>query len=243
MYGRKVQCILTSACPSVWASRQPERWKLRYAAKKYPATGGVVDLTDPAGSVVMSGALDNGRRSQAVSEVAGHGSTRVKLANDLATLRKRFSVVLITARELNGIACLPWDEVPAPKTNHVLTVRSAHSSAGGPGRGGGALCLQGGRKAQSRAIRRRVDHLYPTNSSADAPVFMGSSIRFIQATDPDHCQRSADTARELYQEGFDYASWCHARGSGDDQAQSDLFEALNPHIPEERLSVYGDGFD
>ncbi|CAN0604047.1 unnamed protein product, partial [Ectocarpus sp. 12 AP-2014] len=93
-----------------------------YAAKKYLATGGVVDLTNP----------ERQRRLMArvpVEEVWGVGRklgarlkamsivTALQLADShLATLRKQFSVVLErTARELNGTPCVAWEDVPAPK--------------------------------------------------------------------------------------------------------------------------------
>ena len=43
--------------------------------------------------------------------------TALQLADThLATLRKQFSVVLErTARELNGVPCVPWEDVPALK--------------------------------------------------------------------------------------------------------------------------------
>lgn len=101
-----------------------------YAAKKYPATGGVVDLTD----------RERQRRLMArvpVEEVWGVGArlsvklramgitTALQFADaDLTTLRKRFSVVLErTARELSGVCCLVWEDVPAPK-KQIMCSRS-----------------------------------------------------------------------------------------------------------------------
>lgn len=52
-------------------------------------------------------------------------TTALQLAEaDPATLRQCFSVVLErTARELNGIRCLPWEEVPQPK-KQIMCSRS-----------------------------------------------------------------------------------------------------------------------
>ncbi|QGZ31478.1 Y-family DNA polymerase [Stutzerimonas stutzeri] len=93
-----------------------------WAAKKWPATGGVVDLTDPARQERLL-------RIAAVSEVWGVGRRLaarlrplgIKTAWDLAqydigTLRKTFGVTLErTARELRGISCIGMNEGPPPK--------------------------------------------------------------------------------------------------------------------------------
>lgn len=101
-----------------------------YAAKKYPGTGGVLDLTDPARQ----------RRLMAitpVSEVWGIGSslcehlrgmgieTALQFADsDSKTLRQRFSVVVErTQRELNGESCLALEDRPPPK-KQILCSRS-----------------------------------------------------------------------------------------------------------------------
>lgn len=101
-----------------------------YAAKKWPATGGVVDLT----------ATDRQRKLMAITplaEVWGIGrrlsrqleAMGMTTALDLARMppklaRKRFSVVLErTVMELNGIACIPWEANPAPK-KQIINSRS-----------------------------------------------------------------------------------------------------------------------
>lgn len=99
-----------------------------YAAKKWPATGGVVDLT----------ARERQRKLMAITpveEVWGIGRKLTKhlgaqgitTALDLARLppklaRKQYSVVLErTIMELNGIACIPWEEVPATKKQIICS--------------------------------------------------------------------------------------------------------------------------
>lgn len=101
-----------------------------HAAKKYPATGGVVDLT-------------NAKRQQRlmaitpVSDIWGVGRkltkqlehsgiyTALDLANCPTTLiRKQYSIVLErTVRELNGESCLALEEVPASK-QQIMCSRS-----------------------------------------------------------------------------------------------------------------------
>ncbi|WP_306694267.1 MULTISPECIES: translesion error-prone DNA polymerase V subunit UmuC [Vibrio] len=99
-----------------------------HAAKKYPATQGVVDLTNP----------DRQRRLLAlvpVDDVWGVGrrlSTRlnalgITTALDLANaspraIRDQFSVVLErTVRELNGEACIGLEEIPPTKKQIVCS--------------------------------------------------------------------------------------------------------------------------
>ncbi|OLU22489.1 DNA polymerase V subunit UmuC [Pseudomonas sp. PA15(2017)] len=93
-----------------------------WAAKKWPATGGVVDLTDPARQAKLL-------RIAPVSEVWGIGrrlapqlqALGIETAWDLAhfdvpTLRKQFGVTLErTARELRGVSCLDFNDGPPPK--------------------------------------------------------------------------------------------------------------------------------
>lgn len=101
-----------------------------FAAKKYPATGGVVDLTErerqlrlmaitPVGEV-----WGVGRKIKARLEGMGI-ETALDLANSpTATIRKQFSIVLErTVLELNGVSCLELEEVPATK-QQIMCSRS-----------------------------------------------------------------------------------------------------------------------
>ena len=101
-----------------------------YAAKKYRATGGVVDLTNPErqrklmARVPVEEVWGVGRKLSVRLQAMGI-VTALQLADThLATLRKQFSVVLErTARELNGVPCVPWEDVPAPK-KQIMCSRS-----------------------------------------------------------------------------------------------------------------------
>ncbi|WP_373094988.1 translesion error-prone DNA polymerase V subunit UmuC [Zhongshania sp.] len=99
-----------------------------HAAKAYPATGGVVDLTDrhrqrkllaltPVGDVWGVGR----QLSIKLHDLNIH--TALDLAEaDLKTLRKQFSVVLErTARELNGESCLALEDVVSAKKQIVCS--------------------------------------------------------------------------------------------------------------------------
>ncbi|MBV5609772.1 translesion error-prone DNA polymerase V subunit UmuC [Pseudomonas aeruginosa] len=93
-----------------------------WAAKKWKATGGVLDLTDPIRQEKLL-------RLAPVSEVWGVGHrSAAKLATlnivtawdlaqfDIGTLRKAFGVTMErTARELRGISCIGFNEGPPPK--------------------------------------------------------------------------------------------------------------------------------
>lgn len=99
-----------------------------HAAKHYPATGGVVDLSDPARQRRLLKLLP-------VNEVWGVGmrlteklnqlniTTALDLADaDAKQLRRRFSVVLEgTIRELNGESCLTLEDTPPTKQQIVCS--------------------------------------------------------------------------------------------------------------------------
>ncbi|WP_313025569.1 Y-family DNA polymerase [Pseudomonas lopnurensis] len=93
-----------------------------WAAKRWSATGGVVDLTDPARQqkllrlAPVNEVWGVGRRS-ASKLAALNISTAWDLAQfNMATLRKTFGVTMErTARELRGVHCLSMNEGPPPK--------------------------------------------------------------------------------------------------------------------------------
>ncbi|MFD1383563.1 translesion error-prone DNA polymerase V subunit UmuC [Rhodanobacter aciditrophus] len=101
-----------------------------HAAKKYPATGSVVDLTDRARQRRLMALVD-------VGDVWGVGrrlteklkARGIKTALDLAdadpkSIRREFSVVLErTVRELNGVSCLELEAL-APTKKQILCSRS-----------------------------------------------------------------------------------------------------------------------
>ena len=99
-----------------------------YAAKKYPATGGVVDLRD-------SKRRERLMRITPVEEVWGVGRRTTKSLNtdgiktiwdlhqaDLKAVRSKYSVVLErTVSELRGISCLALEDVARPKKQIVCS--------------------------------------------------------------------------------------------------------------------------
>lgn len=101
-----------------------------HAAKKYPATGSVVDLMDPdrqkrlLALVDVSDVWGVGRRITAKLKARGI-HTALDLANsDPKSIRSEFSVVLErTIRELNGVSCLDL-ELVRPTKQQIICSRS-----------------------------------------------------------------------------------------------------------------------
>ena len=101
-----------------------------HAAKKYPATGGVVDLThrDRQQKLMaltpVSDIWGVGRKLTKRLECMGV-KTALALANsNTATIRNQFSVVLErTVRELNGESCLELEEL-SPTKQQIMCSRS-----------------------------------------------------------------------------------------------------------------------
>jgi DNA polymerase V len=101
-----------------------------HAAKKYPATGSVVDLMDSnrqkrlLAIVEVSDVWGVGRRTTAKLKARGI-HTALDLANaDPKSIRSEFSVVLErTIRELNGVSCLDL-ELVRPTKQQIICSRS-----------------------------------------------------------------------------------------------------------------------
>lgn len=99
-----------------------------HAAKEYPATGGVVDLSDPARQRRLMSLVP-------IEEVWGVGHRLAKRLRDMGIhraldladadsdlIRKKFSVVLQrTVWELNGRSCLGIEEVAPPKQQIICS--------------------------------------------------------------------------------------------------------------------------
>ncbi len=99
-----------------------------YAAKKYKATQGVVDLSDPERQkkllalTPVAEVWGVGRKH--TSSLEGKGiTTALKLAQiDTQQIRRHYSIVMErTVRELNGESCIELDNSPAPKQQIVCS--------------------------------------------------------------------------------------------------------------------------
>ncbi|SOB75361.1 DNA polymerase V [Marinobacter sp. LV10R510-11A] len=190
-----------------------------YAAKKYQATKGVVDLTDTGRQRRLMALV-------AVAEVWGVGrklsaklqamdiTTALELADsDPSTLRNQFSVVLKrTIRELNGVACLPWEDVPQPK-KQIMCSRSF----GAPVRALFDLAEAVAQFAVQATEKLRKGEQYAgalmvfvrTNSfRTELQQYSNSaSVKLITPTQDSRVivQQVLSLLRQMYRTGYDYA--------------------------------------
>ncbi|WP_299730062.1 Y-family DNA polymerase [uncultured Endozoicomonas sp.] len=102
-----------------------------YAAKKYPATGGAVDLTNPERQKRLMAITPVGEvwgvGRRIGRKLEAHGiHTAGQLANsNRQWIKKQFSVVLErTVCELQGESCLPWEEGGVVNKHQILCSRS-----------------------------------------------------------------------------------------------------------------------
>jgi DNA polymerase V len=101
-----------------------------HAAKQYPATCGVVDLTDPARQkkllslMPVSEVWGVGRRLSAQLNAMGINTALALAEQNPKDIRRKFSVVLErTVRELNGESCLALEDI-TPTKQQILCSRS-----------------------------------------------------------------------------------------------------------------------
>ncbi|NUU67864.1 translesion error-prone DNA polymerase V subunit UmuC [Enterobacteriaceae bacterium BIT-l23] len=101
-----------------------------HAAKRWPATGGVVDLSDPARQRRLLAMMPPeevwgiGRRLGQRIHTMGITSALALAQSDLWFIRKNFNVVLErTVRELRGESCLAFEEF-APVKQEIISSRS-----------------------------------------------------------------------------------------------------------------------
>lgn len=101
-----------------------------WAAKKYPATGGVVDLSCTTRQkrllklVPVEEIWGIGRRTAPKLQALGIHTALDLATSNASSLGRQFSVVLErTARELQGISCLELEELPTTK-KQLVTSRS-----------------------------------------------------------------------------------------------------------------------
>ena len=124
-----VQWVGLSVCVGIAPTKTLAKLA-NHAAKKYPATGGVVDLTSRERQqkllaiTPVTDVWGVGRRLGKRLEMMG-----IKTASDLSkcspvTIRNSFSIVLErTVRELNGESCLDLEELP-PTKQQIMCSRS-----------------------------------------------------------------------------------------------------------------------
>mgnify|MGYP005861921657 CR=1 FL=1 len=246
-YGREVkntvyQNVGLPVCVGIAPTRTLAKLA-NFAAKKYPATGGVVDLTEPArqrrlmARVPVEEVWGVGRKISTRLQAMGI-VTALQLADThLATLRKQFSVVLVrTAQELNGVHCVPWEDVPSPK-KQIMCSRSfgqplqqlsdleeavAHFAARATEK------LRGGQQyAGELMVFIRTN---PFKASA-LQYSRSASVKLIQPSQDSRVivQQALHLLRPMYRDGFDYAKAGVMLGDllQESGIQEDMFES-NP---------------
>lgn len=99
-----------------------------HAAKKYKATGGVVDLMDPARQRRLLALIDVaevwgvGRRLSKQLKALGIDTALDLASADINLIRQKFSVVLArTVRELKGVSCIDLEQTPATKQQIICS--------------------------------------------------------------------------------------------------------------------------
>ncbi len=102
-----------------------------YASKRYPATGGVVDLTSPSRQqrlmdiTPVGEVWGVGRRIGARLETAGIHTAAQLASSHRGWIKKQFSVVLErTVCELQGESCIPWEEESKGNKHQIMCSRS-----------------------------------------------------------------------------------------------------------------------
>ena len=189
-----------------------------YAAKKYPKTHGVLDLTNPVWRHRLLSITP-------VSEVWGVGrrisnkleAMNILTAGDLAnastsTLRKRFSVVLErTVRELNGISCIEFEQAP-PSKKQIVCSRTFGQRVTRYDDMRAAVCQHAERAAEK--LRRETltakqlsvfVRTNPFNSSDPYYANSGNYVFPTPTSDARECIRAAVfTLERLWRDGYRY---------------------------------------
>ncbi|MCK4503835.1 MAG: translesion error-prone DNA polymerase V subunit UmuC [Desulfuromonadales bacterium] len=131
-YGRKIsttvyQHVGVPVCVGIGPTKTLTKLA-NYAAKKFKATGGVVDLSDPLRqkkllAITPIAEVWGVGRKHSKTLLARGITTALDLAQiDTRQIRQRYSVVMErTVRELNGEACIELDNVPSPRQQIVCS--------------------------------------------------------------------------------------------------------------------------
>lgn len=227
-----------------------------HGAKQYPATGGVVDLTSPVRQQKLMAITS-------VDEVWGVGRQLTKRLNamgietafDLAQtdpqlIRSQFSIVLErTVHELNGIACLELEQVPAKK-KQIISSRSF---------GEVVTDLASMRQAVAQHASRAAEKLRAEDQQAkvltvfiqtnrfktDQPSYSNSATG--QLPDPSNDSRALSRLalqllQSIWKDGYRYnkAGVMLADFYGQQANQASLFESMSQKYPSKKLMAVVD---
>ncbi|GAA0685328.1 translesion error-prone DNA polymerase V subunit UmuC [Marinobacterium maritimum] len=189
-----------------------------HAAKQYPATGGVVDLTDPARQsrllalVPVNDIWGVGRRLSQRLQADGIRTALDLAAADPKSIRQQYSVVLErTLRELNGEPCLSLEEV-TPTKQQIICSRSFGQRITTFQEMREAICEYTSRAAeklrQEKRIAKRLSIFLRTNRfNASEPQYMPSPGAELPIPTDDTRELVAAAARLLrtcWKDGYRY---------------------------------------
>ena len=190
-----------------------------HAAKKYPATQGVVDLTDRnrqrklLALTPVEDIWGVGRRLSVRLQAMGI-DTALDLANTSAKLiRQQFSVVLErTVRELNGESCIALEQIPATK-KQIICSRSFGARVTSLVQMRQAVCQHATRAAEKLRKERQQAKLlsvfirtspYQNNTPQYSNALTAELPRPSDDT-RDLIQLSIRLLDQLWRDGYDYA--------------------------------------
>lgn len=220
-----------------------------HAAKQYPATRGVVDLTDPERQRRLMALLP-------VSEVWGIGrrltlrlnQLGIKTALDLAQtephwIQKEFSIVVArTVRELNGESCLELESVAPPKKQIVCSrsfgerIMDKHAMRGAIGQ---YTARAGEKLRHEKQVAKRITVFIRTSLFNAAEPSYGNTVtsELLRHTSDtrDLLAQSHRLLDSIWRDGYRYAKagimlsdFC-----SEAQGQRGLFDGIDsrPHSP------------
>lgn len=190
-----------------------------HAAKKYTATGGVVDLTHPSRQrklLALTPVEDiwgvGNRLSRRLKAMGIH--TALDLADTSAkSIRKHFSVVLErTVRELNGEACMELEQIP-PTKKQIICSRSFGSRVTSRMQMRQALCEHVTRAAEKLRKERQQAKLLSvfirtSPFQNNVPQYRnGLTAKLPRPTDDarDLIQLTMVLLEQIWRDGYDYA--------------------------------------
>lgn len=213
-----------------------------YAAKQYPATQGVVDLTNQARQ----------RRLMAltpVSEVWGIGRRLARRLNDMqilsaldlaelepAFVRRKFSVVEERlVRELRGESCRPWDEQSDGNKHTIMCSRSFGYPVSSKAEVGQAVAAfvsraceklrQQGKTASKAQLFIRTDPFRQQEGQYQGSIIIGLPIP--TASTQSWLEQARNGLTQIFRQGYSYrkAGFLLLDIHGQQMVQQDLFAA------------------
>ncbi|QXN65273.1 translesion error-prone DNA polymerase V subunit UmuC [Serratia fonticola] len=224
-----------------------------HAAKTWPATGGVVDLSDRQRQRKLMALLPIeevwgiGRKLSAKLRVMGI-ETVLQLADaNLQLMKRTFGVVVErTVRELNGTACISIDTLPAKQ--QIICSRSFGERVTQLQDMRQAVCQYAERAAeklrQERQYCRHVSVFLRTSPYANDPYYGNNANQVLMLATQDTRDIVAAAMKaleQIWRDGYRYQKagiilndFCHRPG------QIDLFDDLPPRANSEKLMTVVD---